>query len=517
MQNPGRSLLVVIALAGVVRLALLCVLIEAHPRSPADGPVFTPDSWDYWSAARSLRLAGRFATSPVRPLREPGRLLVEDPGPAEVFRTPGYPAFLAAWARVVPLGRQIARVERGQVVSPGWGVYAVLGAQVALDVALVALVYLLGKALIGQSAGLAGAALQAVAPVSVTAGCRLLSDAPYALLLTASAGLLAMAMRDPRRRWPLTAGACLGVATYVRAVGLVMAPVFLVAIGLTGRGRWQRAGLFAAVYVALVSPWIVRNAVTAGYRGFSSSFVETLFGYVAPHASGGEGNDPGAELRDRLTGREPSRQALLADDPAGPGLPPVVNPRTPSRRVVAACGPAEVVALKRRIAATRIGEHPLAAARAYATGAPAFWLPGVADVLELLGLTSGQRGTLSVLHREGLLSAVSHYLGGAGNVWAVAAVVAAVVAIWCVRMGGIVAWLLGAIRRPGRVPSWAWAMAAMVALSFAVGGPATTPRFRVPVAGLLSLACGAVWARWRAGRRGVRVSGASARTTRTGP
>ncbi len=519
MPKPGRSLVVLLALAAVLRLAMLCVLVATGPQTPAGGPALTPDSWDYWSAARSLRREGRFATSAVRPAGGGGRLLVDAPGPAEVFRTPGYPALLAALANVLPLDREIPCGERGaDVVALQWGIYGVLGVQIALDVALVALVYALGRMLIGASAGLVAATVQAASPLSMAAGCRLLSDAPYALLLTGSAGLLAMAMRDARLRWAIAAGASLGVATYVRAVGLLMAPVFLVAIGTTARRRSTRAGLFAAVYLAMLAPWVARNALVAGFGGFSSSFSETLFAYVAPEPGRGDGVGLRAELRERLARRgEGCREALLADEGGRCFLPPAANPRWPGRAVVGACGPGEVIALKRRIAAEAIGERPLPAARAYAVGSTAFWLPAVADVLELLGLTTGQRGTLGVLHREGLWAAARHYLGGVGAWWAVGPIVVSVVAVWGVRMGGVAAWVFGAIRRPRRVPSWAWAMAAMVAISCAVGGPATTPRFRVPVAGRLSLAAGAAWARWRGGRRKGGVSGASARTTRTGP
>jgi uncharacterized membrane protein YbjE (DUF340 family) len=69
--------------------------------------------------------------------------------------------------------------------------------------------------------------------------------------------------------------------------------------------------------------------------------------------------------------------------------------------------------------------------------------------------------------------------------------------------GGLLVVVLGLRRGVRTVPPWVWLLAAVVVFSSLLGGPASTPRFRVPVEPLLSIAAaggwallgGAVWAR----------------------
>jgi hypothetical protein len=97
---------------------------------------FTSDSGDYDFLAMSLVECGEFS-------RMPG-------GPEELFRTPGYPLFLAC-------------IYAGSNFS----VHAVLIVQILLDVGLCYLVYLLGVRLCSRRVGLWAAALQAISTVAI--------------------------------------------------------------------------------------------------------------------------------------------------------------------------------------------------------------------------------------------------------------------------------------------------------------------------------------------------------------
>jgi hypothetical protein len=122
-------------------------------------------------------------------------------------------------------------------------------------------------------------------------------------------------------------------------------------------------------------------------------------------------------------------------------------------------------------------------------------LPGITDVLEIAGITTQQRGTLAVLQQQGLWAAVRHYFGGSEEaMWLALPAAVLELAKYALVLVAAAAYL-----RP-RMGSAAWLIVLTVLVMIAIGGPAATPRFRVPVEGLLSLAAAAGVVRL-AGRR----------------
>jgi hypothetical protein len=78
--------------------------------------------------------------------------------------------------------------------------------------------------------------------------------------------------------------------------------------------------------------------------------------------------------------------------------------------------------------------------------------------------------------------------------------------VYVVRAVGLVVFVVLACRWWRKLPAVAWWLIAVVVISWLIGGPVSTPRFRVPVEPLLSLAgaAGCVWL-WRR-RRVKRLS-----------
>ena len=412
MKN--RVLWIILAVALVLRGGLF--VAAAGNREG----VFTPDSHGYWQLATSMAEQGRFARD----------------GEAEIFRTPGYPAFLAG---LRPVG--------------GWR--AVLAVQVLLDVALVVLTFVLGRMLAGSAVGLAAAGLQAISPLAIAGSCRILSDGLYALLLTAAVVVLIGGFRS--RRWgPLVIAALVAAAAcYVRPAGLAVV-VIMTGVVLFRGGGLARAGVFAAIAAACLAPWVVRNARAADYVGFSSVATDSLDRFSA------------AEIIARRSGRSVEQVRRRLDDelegqaPATPGA----AARYRSRRAIE----------------TLAGNRGLYL-RVHLTGSLAALLPGATDVLEVAGATSGQRGTLAVLHRRGLWPAVANYFGG--SPWAVV-VAAPLVAVWLIRLlGGLVC---AGLKARWRMSASAWLILLVVCGAILMGGPASTPRFRLPVEPLISAA-----------------------------
>jgi len=440
---PSRWLWVILAGALAVRAGLW---VAALPRPER---YRTPDSRGYTLLARRLAAGQGF----TRPAERDGA-----PRP-EIFRTPGYPVFLLL-------------ATAGGELGPA----AATGVQVLLDVGLVTLTFLLGRELLGRRVGLLAAALQAVAPVAVAASCRVLSDSLYALLLTAAVLLLVRAVRDGRWRAVLAAGLVLAAACYVRPVGLSAVACGAGVLAFR-RGGLRQAAALVGIVAACVAPWVLRNGLTADYWGFSSFATDSLYAYAAPQTLAAAQGIPEADARRRLQ-RDMERAGADEPEPT----------------------PGELARRRQRAALDVLREHPGVCARLHLGGCVGFWLPGSAGVLETVGLTTGQRGTLKVLREEGLWAAVRHYFGGAGGAWALGLALALVtLAIYA---GAALCLAGGARRRPG-LP--AVLLLVLIVVSSLLGGTASTPRFRAPVQPLLAMAAACGWA-WLAGRRARRAS-----------
>jgi 4-amino-4-deoxy-L-arabinose transferase-like glycosyltransferase len=403
------------------RVLLLALILRIGLLLVASGGtgVLTPDSQGYEALATSLAADGTFTRD----------------GEAEIFRTPGYPLLIA-------------------VLRP-FGGAAILVAQVFLDVVLVGLTYLLGRTLAGEGIGLLAALLQAISPLAIAGSCRFLSDCLYALLLTAALLMLIKSF-DRRSVWSAIPPALLlAMACYVRPIGLAMAAVVVVAM-LFRRGQRLRAPIFAGVILLCVAPWVVRNVCVADYAGFSSVTTDSLYRFGA------------AELVARESGWSIDEARMHLDWEA--------------YRFDAAT-PGDAADFRRQQAVEIIAEQPFTYAGLHLRQSAAALLPGATDAMEVAGVTTGQKGTLKVLHEEGLWAAVRFYFADrpAAAIFAVPMVL-----ILLVRYVGVIAAGIGAIRN--KMTAVGWMLTVMVLVALLAGGPASTPRFRLPVEPLLSIA-----------------------------
>ncbi len=234
---------IIIAAALALRAALFTAAWQDRTRT------FTPDSESYWSLSESIAHQANFSHD----------------GETEVFRTPGYPAFLAP----------------AYLVDPNYGWRLALGLQVLLDVLLVYITFLLASELLNKQAAIVAMMLQAISPLAMAASCRILSDSLFALLLTLAI-LLTLRHLKTDHWWLLaSAAAVMAAACYVRPIGLVLSIVFVLVL-LFGRRSLRRAALFAGIVGVCIAPWIMRNAIHADYVGFSSFATDSLYRYTAP-------------------------------------------------------------------------------------------------------------------------------------------------------------------------------------------------------------------------------------------
>ena len=419
-NGPLKAILV---LAAAIRLVLLAAAWNA-PHQLA-----TPDSAGYADLAQTLLERGVFERDDL----------------PEIFRTPGYPMLLVLAA---PFG------------DSGWRATTLL--QIALDVLLVYLTFLLGALACDRRTGLWAAAFQAVAAVALTASLRPLSDGLFAFLMTLSVLLLVHHFRFGRWWSLLSAAGAAAMACYVRPVGILFCAVAVIVL-LFRKERFRRAGALAGVVLLSLSPWMIRNAVVADYFGFSSFAGDSLYYFGAPKVI----------ARTKDADVEATREQMRADDRYAQKLS--LGKRTSGQ------GAKD----RRQTAMRSIRRHPGLYVRIHLKGCAGFFLPAAGDMLEIAGVTTGQKGTLDVLHEAGLAAAVRHYFGG--KMWAIW-LCAPVLAILAVKY--LLALVCLAGRSRPRMGAAGWLML-LAFLAFALsGGPASTPRFRAPVEPLGSLAAG---------------------------
>jgi hypothetical protein len=139
-------------------------------------------------------------------------------------------------------------------------------------------------------------------------------------------------------------------------------------------------------------------------------------------------------------------------------------------------------------------KHPLLVAKYQLKGAPIFWLPDATDMLEVAGRTEGGRGTLRVLLDEGVMAAARNYLGPQPDD-ATTFMVLLTLTIYAVWLVGLAVFLAVSLRRliksRLRMPAEAWIIILLVLLSMLAPGPASHPRFRVPLEPYLCIASAA--------------------------
>jgi hypothetical protein len=239
-------LAVPVGLAAVIRLALLAASLA---RTGTKGLIF-PDTMSYLEPGRNLLLHGRFFTD----------------GVPELFRTPGYPLFLAITS--------LAGMPTASV------------ANIILSVVSVILVWRLGRIVFDDDRIALGAAwIFAFEPVSVANSILLLSDTLFVMLYLFSLERLALFLRAHRLPVLAEAGLLLAAATFVRPVTYYL-PIAL-ALGLffvlarVHGLRWKAPAVLLISVLPWLAAWQIRNRMEAGYGGFSSITDENLYTYSA--------------------------------------------------------------------------------------------------------------------------------------------------------------------------------------------------------------------------------------------
>ncbi len=417
--------------------------------------LFRPDSGGYVRAARALLDTGQFSAAVS--------------GIPDALLAPGFPAFLAA----------VFALDSSNLVATAV-VLCLVSALTCVPI------FLIAESFGGCRAGGWAAALWAANLTSVAAAPLFLSDSSFTLLVALSLLCTVRYWREQRMRDLLLAAALSALAMLVRVVGgASVAGLVLCALAARGTTRRRAVALaIVSVVVALViGPWIVRNhRLGAGWR-IETNSADMFYYYQAGTMASIVRDQPADSLRARWK---------AADDAEFAAHPDIYRDE------------ADRIGYKSRKAQAIIRTGPLLFARLQVQ--PTILLPDAPTLLELLGLTEGERGTLDVLRRRGLVAAVAFYFEG--KLWLLALLVPllGVIALTYVAAAAqALAWWRGG----RRLILALWLM--MVALYLLAPGPITMPRYQLPALPLLTtmagLACSALWSRHRSRFRGEPAAG----------
>jgi 4-amino-4-deoxy-L-arabinose transferase-like glycosyltransferase len=130
----------------------------------------------------------------------------------------------------------------------------------------VTLVGLLGRRVVSGAVGLAAAALAAVYPMLFLSEGTLMAESLYVLVVTALLLCAYRAYDDPKPVRFGVLGAVAGIATLVRAEGLLLGAIVAIAVAVvlrnqSTRERVARVAIAIGVSILLVVPWTIRNAL----------------------------------------------------------------------------------------------------------------------------------------------------------------------------------------------------------------------------------------------------------------
>jgi 4-amino-4-deoxy-L-arabinose transferase-like glycosyltransferase len=215
-------------------------------------PVNEHDSTSYANLAQSL-LSGHFA--------EPGQAY-------EYFHTPGYPAFVAA------------------IYAVTHSYFAVTFIQILLVFATALLTYVLGTRILSPKVGMWASILFLLNPLTPVHAMYIVTDTLYTFLLILGFTLIVTKFTTKPLVTTLAVAALFAVAVYVRAVGFIAFPIFILPL-LALQYPWKKKIGYAALMLGIIAlalvPWMYRNYTHSGVFSFTSLVAFNMSFYSIPH------------------------------------------------------------------------------------------------------------------------------------------------------------------------------------------------------------------------------------------
>jgi 4-amino-4-deoxy-L-arabinose transferase-like glycosyltransferase len=244
------------ALAVVLAVAFTVRTVYALHSAPALG-LFGDDTFFYWTA-RQLANGHGYVTPLAAFFHKPSLPTAEHP--------PLYPLMLAALSKI---GVSSVDAQRMFNVTVGTGT--------------VLLVALLARRIASERTALLAAFLCAAYPAFIAADGTLMSETLFGALV-ASAMLQTLRWREvPSLSRAAGVGVLVGLATLTRSEGILLWPLLVVPVLVQARGRrLALIAVSAAGCILVLSPWLIRNAVSLGTPVLSDNEGITVAGANCP-------------------------------------------------------------------------------------------------------------------------------------------------------------------------------------------------------------------------------------------
>jgi 4-amino-4-deoxy-L-arabinose transferase-like glycosyltransferase len=454
MTLTTKRLIILLVLATLIRGIMVWAVVE-HPER-----AIRRDSDSYIQVAVNIIAGHGFSQQSELPFSP------------SAIRTPVYPLVIATIYQIF-----------------GASNLALVLAQVLMSLLTVAMTFWLGWLLFSETEAWIGAWLFALSSAPAVYAVFILSETLFALLLILVLLCLVGYRKQKQIIWLAAAGILTGLAILCRPVAAYFPILVLGLVWLAKPDHWRQliCGIFAFLIACslVVGPWVWRNMRQLDIVGISTISSYNLLFYNAVSLKADLESISQAEARALLQSQvdaELARRGGLENE-------------TIQTRLYEEWGWQIILA------------HPVRYLVIHLENDLNNFLPDVTDFLELMGVTQGAKGTLSVLNQQGILAAIGHYFEG--RIWLIGLVLPWIALLALIYLGDLVGGYVIARRK-----DW-FGMAILLAPVFyymLLPGAPSNPRFRVPVMPYLCLLGGIGCVRLAAWFFKKRASAATARS-----
>jgi 4-amino-4-deoxy-L-arabinose transferase-like glycosyltransferase len=267
-------------------------------------------------------------------------------------------------------------------------------------------------------------------------------------------------------RWLVVCGIACGLAILCRPVGVFLPLIGLIFLVYSYRAHTRRMFLSLAMVglstSLIVLPWMIRNYLQFGIFTVSTVSAYNMYFY---NAAALEADLKGISQDKARMNMNAALESQLSDSPAAPTR--------------------EKVQLMRMLSRDAIEAHPWRYAYIHLRNSMNSLLPNLTEMMELLGITQGDKGTLSVLNQDGLVAAIQNYFGR--RTWLLWMFTPMILLLVLEYIGALVGGVYLVKHR-----DWGLLILLVLPVLFLllIPGPASHPRFRVPAMPMITLLAG---------------------------
>jgi 4-amino-4-deoxy-L-arabinose transferase-like glycosyltransferase len=359
----------------------------------------------------------------------------------EVFRTPGYPAFLAL-------------IRWSGMENPYWTVFW----QELVYASTVWIFYHYGKTVFDRNLQRAGLLFLLLDPGGLVYPKLFLSETLFLPFLVS--GMLAMGyyLRDKNWRYLALAGVIMGVGAIVRPAILylpLIAAVTLLVSNFKNKRRWLDAGILLLTFFLVIAPWLLRNHHYFGKAFMSGQQSHMIANYhvtkVWEHTRGITQAQGQAEIH-RLVALE----KIKLEELLGKELTRV-----------------EFFNLQLDVAVSELSEYPLDYALHWASGMVKTIVgPNLIEFYDIFNIHPQRPHLFATVENKGLLKGVLSYLKNMDYVFFLNVVLTLAMGIFA---------LFGALSIVTKKDCFLWLLLLANCYFISMAGPMGEPRYRFPV------------------------------------